>query len=155
MMNLKEPLPVLVIGGGPAGLSAAGDLADLGLRVILVERRERLGGAPIRWNYNLLAPAMRPMEEVMGPLIGHVESNPLVAVHTNSSVESCEGVPGAFKVVVKNGKVGASSVLVVSSVIVSTGFEHFDASVDPRYGYGSAPDVIAIHELRACSREGG
>jgi D-hydroxyproline dehydrogenase subunit alpha len=36
---------VLVIGGGPAGVAAATELADLGRRVVLVEQRDRLGGA--------------------------------------------------------------------------------------------------------------
>jgi D-hydroxyproline dehydrogenase subunit alpha len=36
---------VLVIGGGPAGVAAATELADLGMRVVLVEQRDRLGGA--------------------------------------------------------------------------------------------------------------
>ena len=36
---------VLVIGGGPAGLGAATELADWGQRVVLVEQRDRLGGA--------------------------------------------------------------------------------------------------------------
>ena len=36
---------VLVIGGGPAGVAAATELADLGQRVVLVEQRDRLGGA--------------------------------------------------------------------------------------------------------------
>ncbi len=36
---------VLVIGGGPAGVAASVELADLGLRVLLVEQRDRLGGA--------------------------------------------------------------------------------------------------------------
>lgn len=38
-------LPVLVIGGGPAGAAAAATLAEAGLRVLLVEQRDRLGGA--------------------------------------------------------------------------------------------------------------
>lgn len=36
---------VLVVGGGPAGLAAAVDLAAMGLSVLLAEQRDRLGGA--------------------------------------------------------------------------------------------------------------
>lgn len=38
-------LPVLVVGGGPAGVAAAVTLAEAGLRVLLIEQRDRLGGA--------------------------------------------------------------------------------------------------------------
>ena len=37
---------VLVIGGGPAGLRAAVDLADLGVRATVVERSSATGGTP-------------------------------------------------------------------------------------------------------------
>ncbi len=36
---------VLVIGGGPAGVAAATDLADMGFTVLLAEQRDCLGGA--------------------------------------------------------------------------------------------------------------
>lgn len=36
---------VLVVGGGPAGVAAAVELAGMGLRVLLAEQRDRLGGA--------------------------------------------------------------------------------------------------------------
>lgn len=36
---------VLIIGGGPAGVATATELAALGLQVTLVEQRDRLGGA--------------------------------------------------------------------------------------------------------------
>ena len=36
---------VLVVGGGPAGVAAAVDLAGMGLSVVLTEQRDRLGGA--------------------------------------------------------------------------------------------------------------
>jgi NADPH-dependent 2,4-dienoyl-CoA reductase/sulfur reductase-like enzyme/Fe-S-cluster-containing hydrogenase component 2/bacterioferritin-associated ferredoxin len=37
-------IPVLVIGGGPAGLSAAIELGKLGIRVLLIDDKRRLGG---------------------------------------------------------------------------------------------------------------
>ena len=37
-------VPVLIIGGGPAGLSAANELGKLGVRVLLVDDKARLGG---------------------------------------------------------------------------------------------------------------
>ena len=51
----QERSGVLVIGGGVAGLAAAGELARHGREVVLLEARERLGGRvftqrPPRWN---------------------------------------------------------------------------------------------------------
>jgi heterodisulfide reductase subunit A-like polyferredoxin len=41
----EETVPeVLVIGGGIAGIQAALDLADMGVKVHLVERRPSIGG---------------------------------------------------------------------------------------------------------------
>lgn len=37
--------PILVVGGGPAGASAAATLAEAGLPVLLIEQRDQLGGA--------------------------------------------------------------------------------------------------------------
>jgi len=41
----KTEVPVLVVGGGPAGVAAAVALAEAGLRLLLIEQRDRLGGA--------------------------------------------------------------------------------------------------------------
>ncbi len=143
-------MSVLVIGSGPAGLRAAADLAGLGIEVVLVERRSELGGAPIRWRYKTLAPEQRPTEEVMGPLIRSVESNPVVTVHRDAVVESIEGSAGDFRVRIS----GTSEPVAAEAVVVATGFEHFDASRDPRYEYGRAPDVIGIHELEGMLSDG-
>ncbi len=37
--------PILIVGGGPAGASAAATLAEAGLPVLLAEQRDQLGGA--------------------------------------------------------------------------------------------------------------
>lgn len=40
----ETQVPVLIIGGGPAGLSAAIELGKLGIKVLLVDDKNRLGG---------------------------------------------------------------------------------------------------------------
>lgn len=43
---ISEPrdVPCLIIGGGPAGLAAAYELAKLGEKVLIVDDKDRLGG---------------------------------------------------------------------------------------------------------------
>ncbi len=144
---------VLVIGGGPAGLRGSADLADLGIPVVLVERRGELGGAPIRWKYKSLAPDLRPTEEVMDPLLAAVESHPLVTVYRAATVERMAGAAGEFRVALRAA--GASvPEFGARAIVAATGFEHFDASRDPRYDYGHAANVIGIHELEGMLKEG-
>ena len=144
---------VIVMGGGPAGLRAAADLAALGISVVLVERRGELGGAPIRWKYKTLAPELRPTEEVMDPLIAAVTKHPLVEVHLDAHVERVSGRAGDFRVAVSRSGAGTRE-FGARAVIAATGFEHFDASRDPRYEYGRAANVIGIHELEGMLKDG-
>lgn len=45
MLPVEEmEVPVLIIGGGPAGLSAAAELGKMGIHVLLVDDKHRLGG---------------------------------------------------------------------------------------------------------------
>ena len=63
---MPETLPILVVGGGPAGLAAARGIADVGYQAVLVESRTKLGGTPIHSNYAALTPDFRSAEEAMG-----------------------------------------------------------------------------------------
>jgi len=45
---MRNDYDVVVIGGGPAGLAAAIRARELGLRVLLLENRETLGGIPLQ-----------------------------------------------------------------------------------------------------------
>ncbi|MCL2123151.1 MAG: FAD-dependent oxidoreductase, partial [Desulfovibrionaceae bacterium] len=48
MRQQYSDLPVLVVGGGVAGMQAALDLANAGVRVVLAEKEARLGGQVMR-----------------------------------------------------------------------------------------------------------
>jgi 2-polyprenyl-6-methoxyphenol hydroxylase-like FAD-dependent oxidoreductase len=46
MSQMKQPAQVLIVGAGPAGLAAAIELGHRGIRVLVVERNDRVGYAP-------------------------------------------------------------------------------------------------------------
>src|SRR6185312_12421208 len=66
--------PVLVVGGGPAGLSAAHALATMGQPVVLVDKVDRLGGAPILSGYAKLVPSGEWAKDAIGGMVRRVET---------------------------------------------------------------------------------
>lgn len=135
--------PILVIGGGPAGLAAAKGVADLGRKAVIVEKHNALGGTPIQESYAQLTPDFRDAEEAMGEMIKAVTDNDNVEIITSSTVTSVEGTGPNLKVNIQNGS--GSKSMDVSSVIVSTGFEHFDPGQETQvYGYYEYDDVITL-----------
>jgi heterodisulfide reductase subunit A len=143
---------VVVIGGGPAGLEAARSVADLGGRVVLVERESFLGGTPIRENYAALTPHLQPATEAMGALIDAMTATGAVEVLTSSEVTACEGEAPDFAVTVTGP--GGERRIEAGAVIVATGFEHFDPGRETQmYGYYEFPDVIALQDLEAMLKD--
>jgi heterodisulfide reductase subunit A len=134
--------PVLIVGGGPAGLSAAHALASAGQKVELVEKADRLGGAPILSGYARLVPSHEWAKDAIGGMVKRVEDNPLVSVHLNSTVTKFEGGPGDFSATLSGGgKIGAGA------AILATGFTHFDSVNKPEWGFGTYPDVVTTTQV--------
>ncbi|NUQ86482.1 MAG: CoB--CoM heterodisulfide reductase iron-sulfur subunit A family protein [Anaerolineales bacterium] len=143
---------ILVIGGGPAGLEAARSAAELGGEVILLEKRERLGGTPDRENYAKLTHHWRDASEAMAELASAVTSHPRVQVKYQAEVKGMSGSAGNFKVEIEAGGVAES--LDVGAVIVATGFQHFDPGrATQYYNYYSFPDVITLTDLEKMLKE--
>ena len=136
-------LPVLVIGGGPAGLEAAKGIADLGYNSILVDKADFLGGNPIFADYAAITPDMRSAEEAMDEMIAKVMVNPLVDIRLNTTVAASEGDAPNLNVKLVNGK--GEETVGVGSVVVATGFQHFDPGKETQmYGYYEFDDVITL-----------
>ena len=143
---------VLVIGGGPAGLEASRSVAELGGEVILIEKRERLGGTPDRENYAKLTHHWRDASEAMTELAASVTENTNVQVKYQAEVKGISGGAGDFKVEIETG--GATESLQVGAVIIATGFQHFDPGrATQYYNYYSFPDVITLTDLEKMLKE--
>ena len=78
---------VLVIGGGVAGLTAASELADLGMDVDIVERSEFAGGHAIRYACKATDRCVKcgacMVEEKLGRVVGH----PKIRLMTGTRVQ--------------------------------------------------------------------
>jgi heterodisulfide reductase subunit A len=117
--------PVLIVGGGPAGLSAAHALATVGQKTVLVEKEDRLGGMPILSGYAKLVPSGEWAKDAM-----------------STTVKSFSGEPGNFTV-----ELEAGDSVDASSAILATGFTHFDSINKPEWGFGTYPDVVTTTQV--------
>jgi len=134
--------PVLIVGGGPAGLAAAHSLASVGQRVVLVDKEAKLGGAPILSGYAKLVPSGEWAKDAIGGMVKRVEANDLVSIHTSCRVEEFAGVPGDFTARLSNG-----SSVEAAAAILCTGFTHFDSVNKPEWGFGTFPDVVTTTQV--------
>ena len=80
---------VCVVGGGPAGMSAAVAAADYGLRVVLLEARPWLGGF-YDWRIREVEPGF-PLYKRAGALVAQVAETPNVRIFTHTFVNGLWG----------------------------------------------------------------
>jgi len=91
--------PILVVGGGISGVTAAVEAAEVGAEVILVEKQPTLGGrvAQLRYYFPKLCPPTCGLE------INYrrIKSNPRIKVYTMAEVLEVSGTPGNYNVKIK------------------------------------------------------
>ena len=134
--------PVLIVGGGPSGLSAAHAVATAGHKAVLVEKEDRLGGAPILSGYAKLVPSHEWARDAIGGMVARVEGNGNVEVHLGTTVDTFAGNPGDFVATLKNG-----TKIEAGATILTTGFTHFDSVNKPEWGFGTYPDVVTTTQV--------
>ncbi|GAB4280098.1 MAG: hypothetical protein Kow0092_35810 [Deferrisomatales bacterium] len=107
----------LVLGGGPAGLTAALDLAAMGVEVTLAEATDRLGGRARAVGRSF------PEGGEVGPWLAArvraVEENPPIEVLLESRLAGLAGAPGSFEAALDGpgGRLSRNA----GAVIVATG----------------------------------
>jgi heterodisulfide reductase subunit A2 len=143
---------VAVIGGGPGGLRAAHAITEIGGKVLLIEQRDFLGGAPIAENYAGLTPHGEPAEPQIRRMIEAVTSHPDADVRLGTEVVAAGGEGGRFTLTLSGP--GGQQAAECGALIIATGFSHFDPGRETQmYGYYEFDDVIALQDLELMLKE--
>jgi len=98
-MSADSSLPVLVIGGGIAGMTAAVELADAGCGVILVEKSASLGGRVARMHQYF--PKLCPPACGLEMHYRRLRDNAAITVLTLAEVVNVAGPAGRYEVQVE------------------------------------------------------
>ena len=131
----------MIVGAGPAGLSAASALARLGFRVHLLERGSNAGGM-----LNLISrvyPSDEKASEKIESLSLEARSHPLITLYPKAKIISVTGFAGDFKVRLSSS-LGDVRIR-VGAVILASGARVW--LPDDLYGYGKLKNVITQMEL--------
>jgi len=144
---------VLVIGGGIAGVTAALELAEMGIPSTIVERENRLGGQASVFACKASEKCNKCFACVVDNQIQEVNRRPQVKIMTESTLGGISGEPGRFKAEIQSN--GHKILLDASALLVATGVDFFDARRKPEYGYGIFQNVITAHDLDEMLRSRG
>ncbi|MFP4474980.1 MAG: response regulator [Desulfatibacillaceae bacterium] len=138
----------LVVGGGPAGMSAAGMIAGHGYDVVLVEKTDRLGGNLLWLRRDLSGESF---SDLMDGLRTEMEKNPRITVMLNSRVMDTQGRVGDFTTTVRDAE-DRGEVIEHGVTVVATGVN--EASMEDM-GYPASERVITQKQLERRLEQGG
>ncbi len=162
----RETRPVLVLGGGVAGLTAAGALASSRVPVVLVERAQDLGGHGRLWPCMATGACQKCSACLVEDARKTVTESQLVEVFTSWRLDRCTRSDSGFRVEAipaERPRADSEGGLVhcgaerpreparrswdVDALFVATGFQPFPAEKKPMLGYGRIPQVLTTVDL--------
>ncbi|MBN1457847.1 MAG: FAD-dependent oxidoreductase [Sedimentisphaerales bacterium] len=129
----------IVVGAGVAGMTAAISIANQGYKVHLLEKTDTLGGnlAKVKSTIEGLKP-----QELLNELTAKINSDPMIEVLTNSTIEHCKGFVGNFKSLINTN--GETREMEHGAAIVAIGANE---SKPTEYLYAQNSNVMTQMEL--------
>ena len=130
----------VVIGGGVAGMTAAGALGDMGHEVHLIERTDKLGGLVLELGDTIKG---NDPAALVAQLEQKLVDSPNVRIHLESELADFHGFIGNFSGVIKE-KGGKRLPIDHGVVVVATGSKEDRPEL---YGLGESPKVVTGLDL--------
>jgi len=169
-MNDPASKPVLVLGGGVAGLTAAQAMAGNGLSVVLVEKQPALGGHAAAWSCMATEGCQKCSSCLALDARRAVLDHPRIRVLTRATLQAASRQNGSLQVrlgpsLPDSGHAAGSrgisdgeplekpEELTVEAVFLATGFEPFAAAGKPMLNYGRLAPVLTTVDLNRLLRE--
>lgn len=157
--------PVLILGGGVAGLAASLELARRGVASILAEKGSRLGGRVRDFCCKATQACVHCGACRLGDLLSEAATRPEAAFHTRALAGSAKQVGGSWEVELLPQPEEPEedplakplldkTTVKAQAVILAVGYEPFDPSRKTRFGYGRVPGVMTAFELEAMLGQG-
>lgn len=144
MNNLMNTQRVVILGAGPAGLAAAGQLDAMGMDVLLIEKQDAIGGHLNQ--YHRIFPDFVEASDVIAELRASLGRTTIL---TNTTITQIRGTAPSFRLTTSTGEH-----IHAAAILVATGFQLFDASLKEEYGYGIYDNCITSLGLEAMLKAG-
>jgi len=156
----EKQTPVLILGGGVAGLAAARELARRGVACVLAEREPVLGGRARGFACKATTACARCGACRVGDLLAELAARPEAELFTCAGAVAARRDRGRWQVELapQPGEgaepfparaLGERLALTCRAVILAVGYSPFDPRAKSRFGYGRVPGVISALELEA------
>lgn len=136
---------LLVIGGGPTGLSTAITAARDGLSVTILERDDKLGGWTTRFGCMATDVCNKCSVCSVFETKARVLEEPRVLVVTDAYARNIARVDSNY--VVRAIHDHDEDEFEAKALVIATGFQPFDASKRGEFGWGRYPGVLTTLEL--------
>jgi len=135
--------PVLVIGGGISGITAAVETAEVGHPVILVEKLAYLGGRVVKMNQYF--PKLCPPYCGLEINFKRIRQNPKVKVRVSTTVQSISGEKGSYTVTLRTDPALVNTNC--TSCDDCTSVCPVERSDEFNYGLGKTKAIYLPHEM--------
>ncbi|MCB2193381.1 MAG: FAD-dependent oxidoreductase [Deltaproteobacteria bacterium] len=165
MTNAQLDTPVLILGGGVAGLAAAVDLGRRGVAATVIEREPRLGGRASHFCCKATEACARCGACRLGELMAQAAKLPQITIYTSALAVGAQPQGDGWQVELApqpGGEIGPGpgrplaerATLNTEAVILAVGGEAFNPAGKTRFGHGRVEGVFSALELEAMLAQG-